>query len=316
MSVPYVPRAMYDGGNHDVEAINQNLRAIQRNIKRAMDLRYSTTPAVFPLTGLSSAAAASQRTLRITLPTSRQWQVVGAELVVCATAGATWSVSAGGTLWTGLSVATAGATTEAYDISEETIDPSAGVFTFTFSADVASTITSGYFVIHVCCDRGLQGSADFTGYSPTLLSSASSTDGSVLDTEMAAISAAVAQHQAATTDLRMQIFAVRDLASGGSTSMSLPSGSRTGTGATALQGAVVGPLGSTVSFSVSSTSFATVSKAVNGLGAAVLAQGSAAFSEVDANAPATAASDLTLTISRGADGGAVAPLSYMIVWWS
>lgn len=324
MTISYVPRALYPSANLDVEAQNENLRAIARSIRLQMDARYSTTALRFPLDGVTNADATIARTFSIQAPATLQFQIVRVELVIYAAVGATWTATAttaANTDWPGVSVDTVDVTTEAYGSQDAPLSPNAnqgGTVNIVVASASASTITRGYLVIHVTTDRGVHGSTDFvTGYRPTLFSSSTSTSGVTLDAEMQAIATAVAQETGAQLDVRIQCFAVRNLASGASTSITLPSLKRNGADAQALFVRALAPVGATVTGTVDvAGATPAASKAVAGAGVGTASDGTATFASADLNDPQTAASDLTLTIARGADGGAVAPLCYLLVWWA
>ncbi len=320
MTLPTVPRAYYDGGNLDVEAVNENLRAFSRNIRRNMDLRYSTTSFVVSLDGMAdtdgSGGGRRFRLEALTLSSSVSWQIIGAEMVVYAAAGVTWTLSCtADAAWPGVSVATAGTTTEATASTNKPMAVSAIGLDFLFTASQASTITRGYVVFTLLCDRGQQNNASFVGYTPTLLSSATSTAGSTLDTELTNAAAAVTQETNAQIDIRVMCFSTRNLASGQTVTMRIPSGRRTGGSASnALNVVACAPVGATITGTIASSSLSATAPAA-GAGVTTFAVGNAALTAADANTPSVQASDITLTIARGADGGAVAPLCYLVVWF-
>lgn len=317
MTIPTIPRALFDGANLDVEAVNENLRAISRNIKRNQDLRYTTTTFTFFLDGVADTDADVTRTITIVKASSTPFQIIGVQARLCGSAGVTWTfTSPTNTTWEGLSVTTTGATNEIIGSTDEP-QPVSTAEDIIVTASGTGTITKGVVVITILADRAQQPTASaFIGYTATILSSTSSTAGSVLDTELTNAAAAVLLDTNAQSDVRVTVHQVRNLASGGSSAIIIPSGSRTGLGgARSLVVNAIAPAGATVTGSIASTPLGTTSKSVAGAGVTVFATNGAVFSAVDANDPATAASDITLTISRGADGGAVAPLCYMFVWW-
>lgn len=327
MTIPTVPRAFYDTGNLDLEAVNDNLRALQRIIARGQAQRYSTTSFRVELDGMVDTDSANGARA-ITLPALQisgvlaAIQVIGVEAVIYATTGVTWTLtSTTSTAWGGLSVTTAGETTEAYAQSSEPLPVVTSGNAFLWAASASSTVLRGYVVFHLLVDRGQQDGASFVGYSPSLLSAASSTAGSVLDTELTNVATAVATDTNAQNDYRLMCFSVRNLASAGSASIVIPAGIRTGGGTgvstkNALELYVVGPSGKAVTAQISSAALGTVSTSVNGAGnsATAVAVGSA-LTPADGGDPSVSANDITLTISRTADGGAVAPFCYMFVWF-
>lgn len=332
MTIPVIPRAFYAKGNLDLEAVNDNLRAYQRIIARGQAQRYSTTSFRVDLSGMADTdgAAGGRQVLIPTLlrdTTLVSVQVIGVEVVMYAPTGATWTLaSSASSTWGGLSVTTAGDTTEAYAQTNESLPVvNNGTFSFTWTSSTSSTITRGYMIFHMLCDRGQQDGWSFVGYSPTLLSAASSTAGGTLDTELNNIATAVNIDTQAQTDLRLMAFQVRNLVSSGSQSVIIPAGIRTGASIgihpghsqqDALYLAAVAPVGATITASISSAVLGTKSTNVGGGGvtATAVADGNA-LGAADGGDPTVSANDITLTISRGADGGAVAPFCYMFVWF-
>lgn len=316
MTIPTVPRALYDGANLDVEAINENLRAISRNVRRNQELRYTTTTFTFFLDGIADTDAVVTRTLSLSRSISGAiFQIIHVEGRLCGTDAVTWTfTSPTNATWGGFSIATTGAANEVVGQTNEP-QPVGITADLLVTASAVGTITRGWVSVTILADRAQQPTASaFIGYTPTILSSVTSTAGSVLDTEITAAAAQVTLDTNAQTDLRVSVHQVRNLASGGSAAIILPSGFRTGAGTFALIVTAVAPVGATITNQISG-SFGTTARTVNGAGVTVAAGSSASFSSVDGNDPGTSSSDNTLTISRGVDGGAVAPLCYMFVWW-
>lgn len=98
MTIPTVPRAFYDTGNLDLEAVNDNLRALQRIIARGQAQRYSTTSFRVELDGMVDTDSANGARA-ITLPALQisgvlaAIQVIGVEAVIYATTGVTWTLT-------------------------------------------------------------------------------------------------------------------------------------------------------------------------------------------------------------------------------
>lgn len=329
MTIPTVPRAFYAKGNLDVEAVNDNLRALSRIIARGQAQRYSTTSFRVELDGMADTDGVNGAR-KFSIPQMKRAgiaasvQVIGIEVAMYAPSGVAWTLtSTTSTAWGGLVVTPTDPSTEVLAQTSEPLPVTASGVDLLWTASGTSTVTRGYMVVHLLCDRGQQDGASFVGYSPTLLSAASSTAGSVLDTELTNVATAVAADTNAQTDLRLMCFSVRGLASGGSASIVIPSGIRTGATLTAgasfnnaVETFACAPVGATVTGTISSTPLGTVNAAVAGAGVSTLTPASGAtLSAADGGDPTVSANDITLTISRSADGGAVAPFCYLLVWF-
>jgi hypothetical protein len=210
MSYPYNPHRLVTGDQLDLERVNDNLEKLASDLNRSMDLRYTYSTSIVPLGGLTNASAEAARTFRLRRPfAAMRYEVVGVELVVYSTAGATWTLSCSETAWPSITLATAGATTEARAVSPSRVQVAASNgIDFIVSSTDTSTITAGYLVAHFRADRGSQGDT-YTRYTPTLLNAASSTAGTTLDTELNAYEDSVDFNTAADSDLRIETFCVR-----------------------------------------------------------------------------------------------------------
>lgn len=254
MSVSWLPHRFQTGEQLDVERINDDLEKASSDIGRNLALRYTYSTAIYPLEGLTNANTEQERTIRISrYASSANIEIVFVELVVYSATGAVWTLTASDSSWPPISLDTAGATTEARAVSNSRLSFTSRA-DLTVSADSASTITQGYLVVHFRCDRGAQGDT-FTGYTPTLLNSTSSTAGSLLDTEVTAIATAVGNDAGADIDLRLEGFRVRALAAGSAVSWRLPSGARVKAGY-ALS--VVATAGDTLTLNVDGVAIASV----------------------------------------------------------
>lgn len=308
MTIPIVPRAMWDDGNLDVEAVNENLRGIARNIRRNLDLRYSTTSYVINLDGLQSSAALAARKFFL----MGNLQVVGISFVVYAGAGAVWSLSSTSEpTWGGVSLTTEGDTNEVEVETSEAMPATAGDITIACTSG-SGTITRGHIIVTVLCDRGQQGAASFAGYTPTLFSTTTSTAGATLDTELNNAAAAVAQDTGAQSDLRVMHYLARSLAPSQTVTWTVPSGKRTGAGANALQLFLSSNAAATVTLTISSTVLGTKSVICTPGNTSV----STLFNAADGDACNDSSKDITITLSRGADGGANIDLAQCFIVWS
>ena len=203
----------------DSEAVNENLRAIARDIKRSQDKRYTYCSVVIPIDGVADTDTSAERT--IPLPhayiagTAMPVDVVGMELSIFSATGATWTATVtdenGRTVV--LSAATAGATVEAYDSSNVPLQLSTSdELLFVLAGSTANTITRGTLTLHLRCDRHQQNGGSLVTYTPSLVHSRTSTAGSVLDTELTNAQLAVIDDEGATLDMRCLCVMANDLA--------------------------------------------------------------------------------------------------------
>ena len=306
--VPYTFRtsAIVDG-----ESVNGNLRRQAADVNRNLSARYTyCPPIIIPFDGVTDVLSTQLRTVLFNRPTSvNPIEIVRVEFFVYAATGVTWTLSAnelGGTLtpgWQSITLATAGVTTEAYAVSTMVIPVSTFGVQFQVAGSTAGTITRGWIVLHCRADRGVQGAApNHAGYTPTLVDAASSSAGSVLDTQLTALATAVTNDATNVTDLRCQCFLARNFTT--TQSWNLPSGA--------------GMTG--VSFNSNITSAGATGYTTAGTISAVVQTGSgtstnnllAGTVSNTTDDPLTTASDVTITM--GTVVGTVS-LGYIFVWW-
>ncbi|MEK9645143.1 MAG: hypothetical protein VW547_06320, partial [Alphaproteobacteria bacterium] len=227
--VPYMPRAFRADGNLDVDGLNDSLERARSDIQRNMDRRYTRSMLFFPFDGVTNSTAAVQRTFSIRRPGANNAATIEAvEVVSYGNAAVGMTVTASDTDWPAISATTSStATTEVYASSSVPIDVDSNAtdVTLTVAWDAAYTVTRGYLVVHLLCDRGNQGD-DFDAYDPTFLDATTTAVGTALDAELTAIAAAVADDGAADKDLRCECFVVRTLGVGDTVTYRLPSGAR------------------------------------------------------------------------------------------
>jgi hypothetical protein len=302
-----MPYTFRTGGIVDAEAINGNLRAGARDVGRNLSRRYTYCQTVIPITGMVNTDTSAQRDVSMVVPTNYRASVVGVELVIYATAGVTWTLTVSdGTITDTVAVATAGTTTKASGGLTRTFTRASGsAFTFVMSASGASTITAGFIVVHLRCDRGnAPTSATHAGYTPTLLQSTSSSAGSTLDTQLQALEMAVTTDNTNDEDLRVECFLARNFAA--AVTWNVPSGA--GRTAVSSQYGIVCAAIETVTVAVTSAT----SGAVSGTGTGNTVTGSITHAS-RSDAPTTSADDTTVTLTPA--GGTV-ELAYVFVWWS
>lgn len=316
MSVALVPNRFVTATNLDPESINDNLEAIAGDTQHNLDKRYTYSCIRFNLDGVVDTDAAALRQLAIRQPGSGHCvEVCMVEFFIYAAGTAVWTLSCSDTTWPSITTTAAGATTEstpAISLVPVQVSSSSSDLTFTASASTGSTITAGQIVVHLRCDRGQQGTSH-AGYSPTLVNSASSTAGSLLDTELTAAATAVGHDTTNDVDLRADLFMVRGLVSGSSHTWNIPSGVRRVHRVQAYCVSAVGRnLTTTASGTITSISFTTTAtgataRATNGADPGAVTTAS--------DAPMTAASDQQISIID-ASGAGNHVLDYVIVWWS
>ena len=307
-----VPHTFRTSAIVDGETINGNLRRQASDVARNLDARYTYIPPIIvPFDGVTNALTTQLRTVLFNRPSSTNpIEIVRVEFFVYAASGVTWTLSAnqlGGALtppWGSITLATAGLTTEAYAVSTTVIPVSTFGVQFEVSGSAAGAITRGWIVLHCRADRGVQGAApNHSSYTPTYVDAASSSAGSVLDTQLTALATAVTNDATNVLDLRCQCFLARNFTT---TQMwNLPSGA----GMTGL------------GFNGNITSAAATSFTTAGTISAVLATGTGTTANVTitgtvsntVDAPLTTASDVTITM--GTVAGTVS-LGYIFVWWS
>lgn len=198
--------------------VNENLRAIARDIGRSQARRYTYCSVVIPLDGVADTDTAAERTVPVPRPNdgadTYPVDVVGMELSVFATAGATWTatVTDENSRTVVLSVATAGAMVEGYDVSNVPLQiSSVADLDIVLAGSAANTITRGTLTVHLRMDRHQQNSGTVTAYSPGLISASTTTAGSTLDAELTNAETAVVSDTANALDMRCICVMANDL---------------------------------------------------------------------------------------------------------
>lgn len=325
MTVPMQTHRFVSLQNLDMERVNDNLEAGARDVQRNLDKRYTYSRETFLLDGITNASAEALRTVAVRRPgTNNSCEVYAVEFYVFAAGTETWTLTCSDSTFQPITAISNGATSESLPSADLTIGgpstsgipvpipSSSSDVTFTVSCPNASTITAGRIVLHYRADRGAQGTTH-AGYTPTLINSASSTAGSLLDTQLTALATAVGHDTTNDVDLRSELFAVRGLAAGSVATLRIPSGARR---LLRVEGYVVAAVTETVTFSVSSGSTTTVFFSVVGTGATTRATDgrNAGVDPLMDDSPMDATKDMFVTI---ADAGATsADLAFVRVWWS
>lgn len=315
-----VPYTFRTGGIVDAEAVNGNLRQMSADVGRNLSRRYTYSQTVVPLTGMTNADTDAARTIFFRSP-SVAVDLVSVEAVIYSASGATWTVTISNQAVTdSFTVDTAGATTKAsggltrlFSLEQATAysnalwsPTSVTGYSIVMSASAASTITSGYLVLHFRGDRA--NLANHDGYSPTLLQATTSSAGSILDTQLTNFAAAVTRDTNNASDIRVDCFLARNFAT--ARAWNMPNGADRS--AIASWCAVVGNVGESVAFNVAVTTPAsTVTQTVNANGTSGVVFGSITPGAT-ADAPTTSASDSVVTLTPA--GGTV-ELAYLFIIW-
>jgi hypothetical protein len=194
----HIPRTFRTGAIVDSEDVNANLQAIARDLRRAIDARYTYSAITIDMTGLVDTDTAAERTIPFRgwatagAPDRSPVDIVGVELSIYATAGTTWTLSTtdeNGTVLA-LAVATAGTTTEGYGASNVPLQLTVAELDFVLSGSAASTLTRATVTIHIRCDRHAQADVTPPSYVPTLIDASTSTAATAINAEIAAALAA------------------------------------------------------------------------------------------------------------------------------
>lgn len=309
-----VPYTFRTGAIVDAESVNGNLRQMSSDVGRNLSRRYTYSQCVVPLSGMTNADTEASRTIFFYNPNS-PIDLVAVEAVIYSASGVTWTATITNERVTdSFTVDTAGATTKAsgglnrlFSLTQATNYTNANWspttvtgFRIVMSASGASTITSGYLVLHFRGDRANY--QNHAGYTPTLLQSGTSSAGSVLDTQLTAFEGAVTRDTNNADDFRVECYLARNFAA--AVTWNVPSGAlRVGN---VSYCAVVGNVGESVQFAITPN---TVT--INGVGTAGVVFNSLTPG-TRTDDPLTSASDTTVTLTPA--GGTV-ELAYVFVIW-
>lgn len=213
------------------EDVNGNLQGIARDIRRNQAARYCYFMVSVDITGWVDTDTEAQRTIpflrpNTSLSTDFPIEVVGIDLQVYASSGATWTLTTtdeNGTTAT-VAVDTVATTTEATASTNRPLQMDANdQLDLVLSASAASTITRGTVNIYCRADRHQQDGSTLTTYTPTLVDAATATSATAINAELTAAAAAVTSDGNNILDIRGCC-----LSSGGTTSAArtfrLPSG--------------------------------------------------------------------------------------------
>lgn len=309
-----VPHRFQTGDVLSDTDVNENLRAIARDVSRSQARRYTYCSVVIPLDGVVDTDTAAERTVPVPRPvfagTSFPIDVVGMELSVFATAGATWTatVTDENSRTVVLSVATAGATVEGYDVSNVPLQiSSADELLIVLAGSAANTITRGTLTLHLRADRHQQNDGTLVTYTPTLVFPQSPTAGATLDAQMTAIQSAVVDDTGANSDMRCICVMANDL--GAAQIWRLPSGA--GTAALSSHVYAVG----TAARSVDMTSLVgavTNTNTVNTTGTSNLVDNVSTVNGSEDDDPTDTADDVVITLTP--TGGAISRV-FGFLWY-
>lgn len=308
------PHAFLRGENVSPDDLNANLRAVAGALDDVRARRYTYGEIHISLAGLTNASNEVLRQFAIRRPgVDGAVEVFGAEVVIYADVGDTWTLSCSDATFPDLDVETAGATTEAHAASVSLpipIPSSSSDVTFTLSCPSTSTIVDGVLILHTRCDRGDQGN-DFVGLDPDAFSSDIDTDVATVEYEVDTMpTAAINREAQAESDLRADVLAVRALAA--AVMFRISSGERR---LSRVEVYSVANIGRNVTVDLSGAGLSAVSVTVNGTGATNRAHGGAnpgATANVSADRT-DPSDDVIVTFTPNAAGGF--SLVYAIVWW-
>lgn len=304
-----IPFTFRTGAIVDDEAVNGNLRALQRDIQRVADRRYTYSTLTFDLDGMADTDTAAARTIKIIHPASitAYFEIVGVELSVYATAGVTWTLTDVGGLTSSLetlTVDTAGTSTEAYDSSNRPLvagdDQYASV---RLSASAASTISRGTLTVHIRTDRHKQNNTAIGTFSPTMVTATTSTAAATLNALITAADTARDTNAGNTTDLRGFSVAISNLVT--ARTVRLP-GMRTKS-ALQITGTVVAGVGESVAISDGTNTLT-----LNGTGTSNLVEGTATLAAFPGDDPTDTGDDLVLTLTPS---GGIIERVVAFLWW-
>lgn len=230
-----VPNLFRTGGIVDAEAVNANLRQMSADVGRNLSRRYTYSQTIVPLSGIANTDPEAERTIFFRLPLTTPIDLVAVEAVIYSASGATWTITVTNEAVTdSFTVATAGATTKATGglsrlfSMQQAVAYSNALWTptsvtgyrFVMSASSASTITSGYLVLHFRADRA--NGANHDGYSPRPLQATTSSAGSTLDSELTSFAAAVTRDTNNDFDARIECYVARNFST--TQTWNIPSG--------------------------------------------------------------------------------------------
>lgn len=312
--IPIVPYTFRNGGIVDAEHINGNLQQMSADVGRNLSRRYTYCQTIVPLAGMISTDTEASRTIFFRDPTAAI-DLVAVEAVIYSASGSVWTVTIGNeAVVDSFTVTTAGATTKAsgglnrlFSLQQATAysnglwsPTSVTGYRIVLSASAASTITSGYLVLHFRGDRA--NLANHDGYTPTLLQATTSTAGSILDTQLTNFQNAVVRDTNNASDFRVECFLARNFAA--ARTWNVPNGSDRV--ANASWCAVVGNVGESVTFAATPSSVAISANGTSGVVFGALTAGNGT------DAPTTSASDTIVTLTPS--GGTV-ELAYVFLIW-
>lgn len=307
-----VPNIFNAGDVIDNVRLNENIAYFCDRIDYLAEKRYVKSVIVLPINGLTNLSSLAERTIPLkAMPLSR-FSLDAVELVIYSASVQPWTITrSGDPTWPGLTV-TPVANTETNGITDIPMLISPTVQTdLVLDCPGASTISSGYVVLHLTVDRFQTAGGVAPGSVPAqdcqhLASSA--VDGNFLNNIFTALTATIPFNGAAgglSGDcLRPIVFVERNMAAG-TVTRRIPSGaiSRYGQQLFTLQAA-----GSSVSATVSTGTALTT----NGAGATTWALNHKTEAQTYADDPLTLASDIIVTITN--NGPAVANCVVLYVW--
>ena len=315
MSIAVQPRRFITGRMLDCEDFNENLLAAARDVGENLSRRYTYSQFTVPLAGLVNTDGLGVRSFDIdTVFTGQSFEVIGADMRVCATAGVTWTMTLSGSASSStvtVTVLTTGATTEALGSAARNAVVTNGTLTGVLSASGASAIVAGEVVVYLRCDRGGQGDSHEV-YDPVLYGLSNGVNGTYLDDELDHLQDAVVRDTDNNLDMRCELYMVRNLGSAATVAFQCPSGARR---LSSVELFVAADAARSVRLTIGgAVTVATINLA--GSGVAVL-QGSTEEPTAQSvpNDPTDVADDTVVTLLETTGTGTVA-MTYALLWWS
>lgn len=315
MTLPLLPHTFQTSEPLSLHEANENLIASSRDVGDNLSKRYTRSSITFDLAGLTNASSQAARQFALgdflNLDANDVLEIEKVELVIFTSTAVTWTVTS--TAHTPTSIisllTTASATTRSYaaNYTPATYRGATSNVILEIAGSGASTISAGWLVVHVKSDRGFaQGVTSHAGYAPTLLTSASATAGSTLDTQLEAFEDAVERDTNNSRQVGYQgaysLVAVDAAAPPAADYLRwrLPSMGRQWR---TLTVAIVAPATATATFTLLDETGATVSaRAAVGTGAGTFVYYRNSFSDTQPDDPTDSADDYILQASFSGTG--------------
>lgn len=309
-----IPYTFADGDTLSPSKLNTNIQRMMDDLHDAKKRRFRRTSFKLDFSGLSNTSGPSEFQYTIRLPAA--YQIVGVELVVYEASGSTISLSNDVSGFLPISVATAGATSKASTVSNQTFAVASNTdvkWTLSNSNAGAYTIERCYAIIHI---RTARNTTDTPSVVAPSIPSGAAVDPATLNTFFSGYETDVATETSENNGWRVQVYTRRQMAAAFPTSdrdFRIPSSqqvlhsydvSHTGAAGDNLTVAILDEAAATV---------ATVT--VNGSGFPPNAsQGNLISDTQTLDAPQTPGSDYKVRFSRV--GAGIIPHAYAVLYFN